>query len=97
VNQTQTPRPSFMRKPQDWEHPDRPLVCDIYAAENAGWRIDDMGAWNAYRIALTSPREPAEIPGMVDELTPLAEQARSWLAGHRSNPPNAEESCAEHA
>ncbi|HEX7741489.1 MAG TPA: hypothetical protein VF442_03490 [Sphingobium sp.] len=73
---------SLLNKPQEWEHPDRPLVRDIYIAEEAGWRINDMGAWNTYRIALTSPRDLDANPPLKAELEPIAEQARKWLTDH---------------
>jgi hypothetical protein len=74
---------SVLNRPQEWEHPDRPLVRDIYTAEEAGWHIDDMSAWNAYRIALTSPRDLDANPELKAELEPIAEQARTWLTEHR--------------
>jgi hypothetical protein len=64
--------------PQQWEHPDRPYVRDIYAAQGRGFPIHDLRAFEAYRAALTSylPMDDPEIEAI---LAPLAQAARAWL------------------
>jgi hypothetical protein len=64
--------------PQQWEHPDRKHVRDIYAAQQAGFPIYDLRAFGAYRAALTS-HLPMDDPKIEAILAPLAQAARAWL------------------
>jgi hypothetical protein len=64
--------------PQQWEHPDRPYVRDIYAAQERGFPIRDLWAFEAYRAALTS-NAPMDDPEITAILAPLAHAARAWL------------------
>jgi hypothetical protein len=71
------PRPG----PQQWEHPDRRYVRDIYAAQEQGFPIHDLRAFEAYRAALTSTL-PMDDPEIEAILAPLAQAARAWLEAH---------------
>lgn len=67
------------RRPPDVEHPDRPLVCDIYAAQAEGFPIRNSDEFETYRMALTSSHG-LDDPEATAILIPLAERARAWLA-----------------
>lgn len=66
-----------MRSP-DPEHPNRPYVRDIHAAQACGFPIHDTREFEAYRAALTSlqPLNSREVESI---LRTLAARARAWL------------------
>jgi len=70
---------SILHKIQEWEHPDRPYVRDIYDALERGFTIDTDMEFGAYRTALISC-------DLLDDrvlnkiLESLADQAHAWLA-----------------
>jgi hypothetical protein len=79
-------RPTARRRRPDPEYPNRPYVCDIYAAQCRGFPIFDSDAFETYRIALTSVWG-LDDPEAEEILRPLAEQARTWMAQHADGPP----------
>jgi hypothetical protein len=71
-------------RPPNPEFPNRPLVCDIYAAQNLGFPIRDSDEFEIYRIALTSYSGITD-PEAIAILAPLADRAREWLADHTAS------------
>jgi hypothetical protein len=69
-----------MTPPQP-EHPDRPFVRDIYAAQKRGFPIHDPQEYEIYRAALTSV-EPLDDPATTAVLSIIADRARSWIEAH---------------
>ncbi len=63
------------------KHPDRPLVRDIYAAQQRGFPICDQEEFGIYYAALTSV-EPLDDPATTLALAMLATQARQWIEAH---------------
>ena len=60
------------------EHPDRPHVRAIYAAQAIGFPIHDPTEFEAYRAALTS-LVVTDDPELETILRPLAARAQDWV------------------
>ena len=60
------------------EHPDRPYVRAIYAAQAIGFPIHDPTEFEAYRAALTS-LAVMDDPELETILRPLAARAQDWI------------------
>ncbi len=64
------------------EHPDRPYVRAIYAAQAIGFPIHDATEFEAYRAALTS-LAVMDDPELETILRLLAARAKDWIDANR--------------